>query len=57
MMLSNPVVAVVLSEKQKYVPVAPIKKKSGPRFSGVITAKKGSGINVSADLKGKTFER
>ncbi len=53
MMLSNPVLAVVLQKKMGFTPVATLKKKSGPRFGGVIISKKGSGIKTAKDLKGK----
>jgi len=52
-MLGNPVVTTILVEKEGVTPVATVKKKAGPQFSGVIISKKGSGIKTAQDLKGK----
>jgi phosphate/phosphite/phosphonate ABC transporter binding protein len=52
-MLSNPVVAVSLIKKQSYKPLATLKKKSGPKFGGVIFTKKGNGIQEAHHLKGR----
>jgi len=52
-MLSNPVIAVVLTKKHGAKTVATMNKKSGTQFSGVIFSKKGSGITSAADTKGK----
>ncbi|MFV1983986.1 MAG: phosphate/phosphite/phosphonate ABC transporter substrate-binding protein [Thiohalomonadales bacterium] len=52
-MLANPVLTVAMQEKLGTTPMVTMKKKSGAQFAGVIIAKKGSGINKAADLKGK----
>ncbi|MFV1977546.1 MAG: phosphate/phosphite/phosphonate ABC transporter substrate-binding protein [Candidatus Scalindua sp.] len=52
-MLSNPVLAVVLKEKNKSVPIATVNRKSGKYFAGVIISKKGSGITKAEHTKGK----
>lgn len=52
-MLSNPVIAVVLTKKHSSKAIATLNKKSGSQFSGVIISKKGSGIKTAADTKGK----
>jgi len=53
MMLSNPVIAVLLTKKHGASAVATMKKKSGTQFAGVIITKKGSGITSAAQTKGK----
>jgi len=52
-MFANPVIAVILKEKNKSVPIATVNRKSGKYFAGVIISKKGSGITKAADTKGK----
>ncbi len=52
-LLSNPVVAVGVIVKHKYVPLVTRVKKSGSQFGGVIFASKKSGIKTANDLKGK----
>lgn len=52
-MLSNPALAVVLMNKNGSIAVATVENKSGHQFSGVIIAKKGSGITKAKDLVGK----
>jgi len=51
--LANPVLTIAMQEKLATVPMVTMKTKSGAQFAGVIIAKEGSGINKSADLKGK----
>jgi len=53
MMLSNPVIAVLLTKKHGASVVVTVKKKSGTQFAGVIISKKGSGITTAAQTKGK----
>jgi len=52
-MLSNPVLAVILKEKNKSTPIATVNSKSGKYFAGVIISKKGSGITKAEHTKGK----
>lgn len=52
-MLSNPVIAVVLTKNHGATTVATLKRKSGAQFAGVIISKKGSGITTAANTKGK----
>ena len=52
-MLANPVVTLVIKEKNGATPMATVNKNYGSKFSGVIIAKKGNGIATAADLKGK----
>jgi len=52
-MLSNPVLAVILKEKNKSAPIATVNRKSGKYFAGVIISKKGSGITKAEHTKGK----
>ncbi|NOY67142.1 MAG: phosphate/phosphite/phosphonate ABC transporter substrate-binding protein [Gammaproteobacteria bacterium] len=53
-MLSNPVLALMLTKKQGSSVIATVKRKSGSsQFAGVIISKKGSGITKAADTKGK----
>lgn len=51
--LANPVQSAVLLDRQGCVPLATLNMANGPRFAGVIIAKKGRGIVASKDLKGK----
>ena len=52
-MLANPVVTLVIKEKNAATPLVTVNKKYGSQFSGVIIAKKGNGIATAVDLKGK----
>ncbi len=52
-MLSNPTLAVILSEVHGATALATLEKESGSQFAGLIIAKKGSGITKSPDLIGK----
>jgi len=51
--LANPVQTIIMAEEQGTTPLVTMEKKDGPRFAGVIIAKKGSGITKAEDLKGK----
>jgi ABC-type phosphate/phosphonate transport system substrate-binding protein len=51
--LITPVGMVLLMEKHQYIPLATLNTLSGTQFAGVIVSKKGSGIKISEDLKGK----
>ncbi|MDH4321455.1 MAG: phosphate/phosphite/phosphonate ABC transporter substrate-binding protein [Desulfobulbaceae bacterium] len=51
--LANPVQTIIMAEEQGVIPLVTMEQKEGPRFAGVIIAKKGSGITKAEDLKGK----
>ena len=51
--LVNPVSAVIVLNKFGAKSLATMSAKGTPQFAGVIISKKDSGINKSADLKGK----
>lgn len=51
--LANPVQTIIMAKERGTTPLVTMNKKSGPRFAGVIIAKKGAGITEAADLKGK----
>jgi len=51
--LANPVQTIIMAEEQGTTPLLTMNKKDGPRFAGVIIAKKGSGITKAEDLRGK----
>ncbi len=52
--LANPVAAVIVTERFGAKPLATMSAKGTSKFAGVIISKKGSGINKSSDLKGKS---
>jgi len=51
--LSHPSHTLALAENMKGTPLVTLNKDSGPRFGGVIIARKGSGIAKAEDLRGK----
>jgi two-component system sensor histidine kinase TtrS len=53
LVLANAAHMVYLQERVKGIPLATLDGPEGPRFAGVILAKKGRGIRTIADLKGK----
>ena len=52
-MLANPLQTAFIEENYGARPLLTLNKKHGPRFAGLIIAKKGSGIHVAEDLRGK----
>lgn len=52
--LVNPVSAVIVTQKFGAKSLATMSAKGTPKFAGVIISKKGSNINKSTDLKGKS---